>query len=268
MTVPKPKFFEGDNKLIAHLEWEAIRVIHFEGSHMDIADAYPKFEQRQFYWIDPFQDKATKAHHEIKRRLHENEIGSLNEFYEALQPLFKPKPRGKMLKDKKARTAQSAYQKQQLGDAFIDNKALLKDAREMAFKVAESNKDDNVLNEAVTSLLMKHGFSEFTLDQQKTLWNYIERQADKHLVLERVEAAILDDNDKNLYFMWGRIKRWHPKGHTFAWKTADAAKLAKCSKSDVKRLMSRLEKLGAIKCIQEGKAGSSGGRAAIYRREA
>ena len=38
-------------------------------SYMDIADAYPKFEQRQFYWIDPFNDKASDEHHAIKRKI-------------------------------------------------------------------------------------------------------------------------------------------------------------------------------------------------------
>ena len=47
MTDIQPRFFETENKLIAHLEWEAIRILCFEGSHMNIADAFPKFEQRQ-----------------------------------------------------------------------------------------------------------------------------------------------------------------------------------------------------------------------------
>ena len=37
----------------------------------------------------------------------------------------------------------------------------------------------------------------------KTIWTFIDKQVEKHLKLERVEAAILDDDDKNLYFMWG-----------------------------------------------------------------
>ena len=48
-------------------------------------------------------------------------ITSMEEFYRELDKLLKPKPLGKALKDKKQRTAQSAYQKEQLGDAFIDN---------------------------------------------------------------------------------------------------------------------------------------------------
>ena len=36
----------------------------------------------------------------------------------------KPKPRGKMLKDEKKRTAQKEYQRDTKGDAFIDNDPL------------------------------------------------------------------------------------------------------------------------------------------------
>ena len=38
--------------------------------------------------------------------------------------LLKPRA-GKSLRDKKVRTAQAAYQKEQLGDAFIENEALM-----------------------------------------------------------------------------------------------------------------------------------------------
>ena len=69
MTDIEPRFFATENKILAHLEWEAIRIINFNGSHMDIADAYPKFEQKQFYWINPFNDKASDKHHEIKRKI-------------------------------------------------------------------------------------------------------------------------------------------------------------------------------------------------------
>ena len=45
----------------------------------------------------------------------------MNAFYCELDKLLKPKSLGKILKGKKKRTAQSAYQKERLGDAFVDN---------------------------------------------------------------------------------------------------------------------------------------------------
>ena len=33
----------------------------FDGSYVDIANAYPNFRPRQFYWIDTFNNKAWKS---------------------------------------------------------------------------------------------------------------------------------------------------------------------------------------------------------------
>ena len=68
--------------------------------------------------------------------------------------------------------------------------------------------------------------------------------------------------------MWGKIKREYQKGDTFARATAKAAKICQCSKQDVKPIMEKLEKLGAIKLLQTGKRGAHSSRAALYVREA
>jgi len=67
--------------------------------------------------------------------------------------------------------------------------------------------------------------------------------------------------------MWSKIKRRYPKNDTFVWTNEIAAKEAHCSKSSVKTIMRKLEKLGAITCIQKGKSGSFTRRANLYRRE-
>ena len=72
----------------------------------------------------------------------------MEEFYRELDKILKPKPLGKALKDKKQRTAQSAYQKEQLGDAFIDDKELLSKAKQSAFQLAEDNADKDMMYEA------------------------------------------------------------------------------------------------------------------------
>ena len=67
--------------------------------------------------------------------------------------------------------------------------------------------------------------------------------------------------------MWSKIKRRHVKNDTFVWTNEIAAKEAHCSKSNVKTLMRKLEKLGAITRIQKGKSGRFTKRANLYRRE-
>jgi len=267
MTDIEPRFFDTEYKIFAHLEWEAIRMIVFNGSHMNIADAYPKFEQRQFYWIDPFNDKASEEHHAIKRKIQKREYSSLEDFYLALKPLLKPQKKGKALKDAKKRTAQAAYQLEKLGEDFIHNPELFKEARKVAKYIADKGKSEEVFTDQLTQLLVGHNVNEFTDGQIKTIWTFLDKQVEKHLNLDRVEAAILDEDNKNLYFMWGKIKREYPKGDTFTWPSAKAAKVCHCSKQDIKPIMKKLERLGAITLIQAGKAGKNSSRAALYRRE-
>ena len=267
MTEIQPRFFESENKILAHLEWEAIRVVIFDGSYVDIARAYPNFEPKRFHWIDPFNNKASDEHHEIKRKIWKKEYTSLEGFYLALQPFLKPVARGKALKDKKKRTTQEAFQRERLGAAFIDNKALLRDAHKIAFKLVEENADIDDISERVAQLLFNHGFTSVTDRQIATLFEYVQAQMDKHNLLDRTEAAIFDTNDKNTVFMWCKIKRKYPKGSTFTWTTQEGAEQAKCSKSDVRPIMKKLAKLGAITLIQTGKAGKNSSRAALYRRE-
>ena len=72
-----------------------------------------------------------------------------------------------------------------------------------------------MFTDQLTQLLVGHNVDEFTDGQIKTIWTFLDKQVEKHLNLDRVEAAILDEDSKNLYFMWGKIKREHPKGDTF-----------------------------------------------------
>ena len=264
----EPRFFDTKNKILAHLEWEAIRMIIFNGSHLDMANSYPRYEQRQFDWIEPFNDKASEEHYAIKQKIQRKQYSSIEGFYSALKPLLKPKKKGKALRDAKRRTAQASYQREQLGDAFIEGKPkLFKDARDVAKYIADKGNDEDIFSDQLSQLIFRHKALDLTDTQILTLWNFLDAQVDKHLILDRVEAAILDEDNKNLYFMWGKIKRNYPKGDTFAWPVKEAASKCKCSKSDVAPIMKKLEKLGAITLIQAGKAGKNSNRAALYRRE-
>ena len=105
-----------------------------------------------------------------------------------------------------------------------------------------------------------------TDDQMKTLNKVISDQIAKHLKLDRIEAKILDEGNKNLYFMYGKIKCKAAVGDTIELGMKSAVELCKCSRSDVKPILNKLEKLGFIYCIQKGKQGRHTGRASLYRR--
>ena len=265
----EPRFFDTENKILAHLEWEAIRVINFDGNHIDMGEAYPKYEQPQNFWMQKYFDNGSDEHHGIKSNTSNKEYQSLDDFYEALKPLLKPKKKGKALKDAKHRTAQASYQRDRLGDGFIEDKPeLFKDARDVAKYIADVGKDEAIFTDQLAQLLFRHKALELSDTQIQTLWNFLDKQVEKHLRLDRVEAAILDENNKNLYYMWGKIKREYPVGDTFTWTTKEAAAKCGCSRTNVAPIMKKLEKLGAITLIQPGKAGANSPRAALYRRDA
>ena len=268
MDHPQPRFFEHANKVLAHLEWEALRYICFDGKHLDISNAYPKYEKRQSYWLEPFNTKATEEQRHIRQRVMQRDIGTLDDFYGLLQPFLKPRARGKALKDKKKRTAQAAFQRAQLGDGFVENRPLMIAARKIAIELAEDKASKKQVTNTVDELIAGHcNHKPVSAVQKQTLIHFVERQVQKHLNSNKVERVIIDTDNKNLYFMWGKIKRHCPVGDTIAWPTARAAKEAHCSKALIAPLMKKLISLGAITLIQAGKPGRNSGRAAIYRRE-
>ena len=263
----QPKYYEHPDICIRHLEWAALYCIIYEKSWKKMEEVLPEYKRRAFYWIDPFNSKAKDKHKSLRKKLYAKSILTMDEFYRELDKLLKPKPLGKMLKDKKKRTAQSAYQKELLGAAFIDNTQLLSKAKQSAFQLAEDNADKDMIVAKAHELVKEHSNEVLSQEQLDTLIKYIKAQVDKHLKLDRGEASIIDTDDKNVVFMWSKIKRKYPKNDTFVWTNEIAAKEAHCSKSNVKTIMRKLEKLGAITCIQKGKSGRFTKRGNIYRRE-
>ena len=57
-------------------------------------------------------------------------------------------------------------------------------------------------------------------------------------------------------------------GDTIELGLKSATDLCSCSRTDVKPILSKLEKFGFLTCIQKGKQGSQTFRSSIYRREA
>jgi len=267
MTDITPKYLDHPDYCIRYLEWVAINRLIFKGNSREHYKSLEAFVNRWPYWNDYYVDNKKKSHEQIAQLIMDGTYKSLDDFYAAIKALLKPRKLGKALKDAKRRTSQAAHQLEQLGEDFIDNQELFKEARQVAKYIADRGKSDDVFTDQLTQLVFRHNVSDFTDGQIKTIWTFLDKQVEKHLKLDRVEAAILDENNKNLYFMWGKIKREYPKSDTFAWSTKLASERCGCSKSDVGPIMKKLEKLGAVTLIQKGKAGKHSGRATIYRRE-
>ena len=268
MTDITPKYFDHPDFCIRFLEWRAIQKLVFGGRTREQYEYFDEYSQRWPFWLDHYSDKKTDAHDRIMLAIHDGTYENIDDFYKAMDLLLKPKPRGKALKDKKRRTAQSAFQRENLGEAFIDNPALISAAKACAYELSEARADATTVRVWANELAIKHSSKEPLTDAQIAVLNdLIKRQLDKHQKPDSVESKLIDEGDKNLYFMWGKIKRRYPVNDTFVWPTKEAAKICGCSKSDVKPIMNKLQKLGAITCIQKGAAGQHSKRASIYRRE-
>ena len=269
MTVIYPNFTKHPDKAIRFLEASAIKKLVYAGSYSDMYKAHPDIENGWPYWAEHYSSKAKQAHKDFMRDLNSGVYPTIDDFYEGIKKLLKPIPKGKALRDKKKRTAQKAYQQEKLGDAFIDNMPLLAEAKMAARELADNEADEDAISIKAKVLAEIYAWSNPLTDLQiQNLINYIKAQMEKHLKLDRIEAKILDENNKNLYFMYGQIKRRATVGDTLELGISSASKIGRCSRSDVKPILKKLESLGFINCIQKGRQGSQTGRSAIYRREA
>ena len=92
---------------------------------------FEAFSQRYFKWHDYYLDERKDGHSQIMYLINDGTYKAIDNFYEAISKLFKPRKLGKALKDAKKRTSQAAHQLEQLGKDFIDNPELFKKGRQV-----------------------------------------------------------------------------------------------------------------------------------------
>ena len=268
MTSAYPRFTEYPDKAIRFIEYHALRKLVYNGSTGNLCEAHPEFEGRWPHWQDYYNSKPHKKHKDCLTELMSGAYPTIDDFYEGIKKLLKPTPKGKSLRDKKKRTAQKEYQKEKLGDAYIDNDELISKARDIALELADNGADEEAVNIKVKVLAEMCAWdAPLTDDQLENLIGFVKVKMEKHLKLDRIEAKVLDAKSKNLYYMYGQIKRKITVGDTIELGLKSATNLCECSRSDVKSIMSQLEKFGFLTCIQKGKQGSQTFRSSIYRRE-
>jgi len=265
MAKIKPHFFNSKFALLALLEWTAIQKILFKGNQQDMAEAFPDMHHTHAAWVAAFDRQAKPEHRNIYAEIIKGDIATLPAFYARIDKFVTPrtapvKPRRKVRSKPAGKAARD-------GVDIIQNQPLLDDIKIMAFELAEQNRTPESATDRVVQLMVKHNFFTPSDGQIKLLFEYLEQQMANHLLLDRVEAAIIDTDDKNLIFMWNKIKRRYPKDDNFVWPSSIAAKEGKCSKSEVRPIMQKLETLGAITRLESGERGGYSKRAALYRRE-
>jgi hypothetical protein len=269
MATDYPQFTEHPDKAIRFVEYQALLRLVYSGDTRALLEAHPEVEGRWPYWQDYYHSKPHKKHKELMSELMAGVYPTIDNFYVGIKKLLKPAIKGKALRDKKKRTAQKEYQKEKLGEAYIDNDELISQARKVALELADTGADEEAINIKVKVLAEMYTWDAPLSDiQLENLTDFVKAKIEKHLKLDRIEAKILDARDKNLYYMYGQIKRKINVGDMIELGLVSAAKLGGCSRTYVKPVLSKLERLGFITCTQKGKQGSQTYRSSIYRREA
>ena len=269
MATDYPQFTEHPDQAIRFIEYHALKKLGYDGSTNQLCAAHPVFEGRWQYWSDYYHSKPHKKHRELMTELIAGVYPTIDDFYVGIKKFLKPAIRGKALRDKKKRTAQKEYQKEKLGEAYIDNDELISQARKVALELADMGADEDAVSIKVKVLAEMYSWDAPLSDiQLENLTDFVKAKMEKHLKLDRIEAKILDARDKNLYYMYGQIKRKINVGDTIELGLVSAAKLGGCSRTYVKPVLSKLERLGFLTCTQKGKQGSQTYRSSIYRREA
>jgi hypothetical protein len=262
MATVTARFFESGPVLLALLEWTAIQKLAFHGDAGQMATHFAEHQKAQAGWVKMFNRDATQHHRDIYADIITGKIASLPAFYARIDRLAasRPAPGKSKTSAKKPAITEDKFE-------HINNPALLDDIKQLAFELAGRNASPETATDTVVELMVKHNFLNPTDSQIKVLFEYLEGQMANHLLADRVEAAIIDTDDKNLIFMWNKIKRKFPRYDNFVWPSSLAAKEGKCSKSEVRPIMQMLEKLGAIRRMKTAPDGQYSARAAVYRRE-
>ena len=271
----EPLYHQHPDKSITHLEWHGLYVLKFNKSHMAFEDANPTF-YKSGYYPDHFNaeiSSATEAfrdtHKHVKKALYLSigkEITTLERLYEELGWLTKPKLKGQALKDAKVRVGQREYQRDKLGDAFVDPALASKAKRLANAELAKSNPDDAKLDAIIEGLVSDHG-ADLSDAQRITLKDQIIRpRLEKFNALDKVEASIAASKNKAACLLWLQIKHNHLLGDEFVLGQKVVVEYASVTAKDVSAVRDHLVALGAIQKLQDGKRGSATKRASIYKR--
>ena len=179
MTDITPKYFDHPDYCIRFLEWQAIKAVVFQGKHKEHHDYFDAYSQRWAHWHDYYIDNKKQSHEQILKLASDGTYKTMDDFYDAINKLLKPRKLGKALKDTKKRTSQAAHQLEQLGEDFIDNPDLFKEARQVAKYVADRGKSDEIFLDQLTQLVFRHNVDKFTDGQIKTIWTFLDKQVEK-----------------------------------------------------------------------------------------
>lgn len=255
-----PKYFEHEDRCIRFLEWRAIQKF----ADIPPYKQYPEYAQSYGYWADYFLDNKKKWQNALFTDFMNGTISSLDEFYKVLEVrLNGRKPKALRAQERKVQT-QREYQKEKLGDAFVENDALISAIKKKAKEFSDTRDPSESFINEVSELASELSETPLSDDQLKAMCDLLSNEISKHQALDRAEAKLIDLDDKNAWFLWGKIKRNHTKESTFTLSARRISKYARVTKDT--KLIKPLLEAGVIKQLRKGKQSTTERIAGLYKR--
>ena len=219
-VTPKLLYNAHDFKALRYFEWVAIERLYAKPRGEQMYNLYPDVQFAP--WIDAYTEFSAQVKLSPKKRDAwiatglgkvgpDKELNTLEKVYAYIDAQLKPKRRGKALKDDKRAIGQREYQREALGDAFVDNPSLVSAAKTACKVIAEKGGSPEAVHALIdqeASRLEKLHCEEALSDaQQQTLRDTIMRPVIEELMaVGVVERKLLESRDKQTYFLWGYIK--------------------------------------------------------------
>ena len=266
-------------KALRFFEWTAIERLYAKprGERMDSLypdvpftvwkDAYAKFKAT--VERNPRHEHAWVVKDLAKVGL-DQELDTLEKAYAHMEAQLKPKRRGNQLKDDKRRIAQREYQREALGDAYVDNPALVSAAKTACKSIAaqggSSEAVQALVDQEASRLEQTHCSAPLSDAERETLRSMIMQPIGEELMaVGVVERLLLDDKEKQAYFLWGHIKAKCVVGDEI--ELGQATYKAWCG-GDSKAHKNSLNLLSKLKAIRVtwGKKGLATGKATLVKR--
>ena len=266
-----PKYFKHTDLCIRFLEWKALNKADPTNPELKVDNLSD--------WSNHFYEFAKDWQKQLGNRLSAHGKFALSDFYEEIErgiyaipqekkPLARPAIRRSLAYQANERKAQGrrTYQKAKLGDAFVENDTLISAIKLKAKELSDTrDPSESFLNE-VSKLASELSETPLSDDQLKAMSDLVSNEISKHQALDRAEAKLIDLDDKNAWFLWGKIKRNHTKESTFTLSARQVADYASVSKDSGTKLVKQLIKAGVIQQLSKGKSSKTERIAGLYQR--
>jgi hypothetical protein len=277
----KPKLLYTEHPFFAlrYFEWAAVERLYATPNGERMRDLYP--EQRYLFWMQEFNglkvevDRSPRTKNawvanDIGTIGPDKELDTLEKVYAHIEAQLKLKLRGKALKDAKRAMGQRDYQREALGEGFVDNGKLVSAAKTACKAIAKEGGSSEavqaLIDQEASRLEEMHCEEALNDAQQVTLRDTImEPIVDALMAMGVVERRLLEGKEKQAYFLWGHIKANCIVGDAIELGQSTYKEWCGGDSKAHKASLDVLAKLGAVR-VTWGKKGLATGKATLVKR--